>query len=264
MQFNHLGQNSQYPNSYDPSLIQVVQRNKPQNMPEVFYGFDLWWAYEVSWLDNNNKPHVAIAELIFPAESKMLVESKSLKLYLNSFNMQIVDDHLTLEQIIKSDLEHSFNSNVQVKIILPKDWRHKERKNLYKCLDEQEIRCEFTEINPRLLKTNSNLVTENLMSNLLKSNCLITNQPDWGSIFISYQGQQIDHAGLLKYIVSYRNHNGFHENCLDRCFADILEYCKPDKLVIHAQYTRRGGIDINPVRSNYPVDEFTVLRSYRQ
>lgn len=264
MNFQHLGQTSLYPEVYNPKLLQAVERKHPQHMPKTFYGFDLWWAYEISWLNNNNKPAVAIAEIIFPASSTTIVESKSLKLYLNSFNMHNFRNAEMVKTTICNDLSKLTKLPVSVKFMAV-DSEIKSAKLDYICLDHIETHGNFTVVDANLLKhdTKNEIVSEKLVSHLLKSNCLVTKQPDWGSIFIEYTGRKINHEALLQYIISYRNHIGFHEHCVDLCFADILQKCQPEQLTVRAQYTRRGGIDINPVRSTKETKQ-SISRLFRQ
>lgn len=265
MSFQHLGQKSLYPEFYSPDLLQAVDRKHPKHMPKHFFGFDLWWAYEISWLNDNNKPEVAIAEIIFPASSPIIVESKSLKLYFNSFNMHNFDSKATVQAIIRNDLTQLTQSSVSVKL-LEVDAAVNSAKLDYTCLDNIDTHGNFTNVDASLLKNDAKpeIVSERLVSHLLKSNCLVTKQPDWGSIFIEYTGRKINHTTLLQYIISYRNHIGFHEHCVDLCFADILQQCQPEQLTVRAQYTRRGGIDINPVRSTTKTDDISLKRIPRQ
>lgn len=264
MEFDFLGKGSLYPEEYDPGLIQAVERKRPKNMPNVYYGFDLWWAYEISWLNPKSKPIVATAEIIFPANSKKLIESKSFKLYLNSLNMKKFDNVESVIDTIKSDLEKVYDMPVSVVLNTNLSNSVEVKPKLYDCIDQLDVECNFDQIDKSNLCKENYLVNERLVSHLLKSNCLVTNQPDWGSLFLDYVGHKINHQGLLKYIVSYRNHNGFHEHCVDQCFSDISESCQPESLIVHAQYTRRGGLDINPVRSNKPIVGHKFIRTFRQ
>lgn len=257
-----LGKKSGYEAKYNPLLLFPIQRAPkrieididPTNLP--FYGIDLWNHYEVSWLNPKGKPIVAIATIQYDCQSPKLIESKSLKLYFNSFNQtffKTVDD---VEQVIRQDLSQALETAVQVKLLplstitmadLPKSL-HLSGENI----DELDITCADYMVRSDLLKTGKQRVEEILSSNLLKSNCLVTNQPDWGSIQICYSGLQIDKESLLQYLVSFRNHNEFHEQCIERIFIDILVNCKPTSLTVYGRYTRRGGIDINPIRSTDP------------
>ena len=263
MDFTHLGQGSIYAQEYNPGLLQAVPRIKPKHMPEQVHGFDLWWAYEVSWLNPNKKPMVAVAEIVFPADSKCLIESKSLKLYLNSLNMQVFAEPDLVSSLIAKDLSELLEAAVTVKFKAV-DSAHDQADLTYNCLDDLDVKGSFEVIDNSFLKISQDIVSEKLVSHLLKSNCLVTNQPDWGSVFIEYTGPQIDHHGLLQYIISFRNHNGFHEQCVDLIFADIMAKCQPELLQVRAQYTRRGGLDINPIRSNTLINSTMLARTFRQ
>lgn len=250
-----LGKKSKYTDEYCPELLFPISRTIKRQEIGIqttlpFYGADIWTAYELSWLNVKGKPVVAIGEFIFPADSPNLVESKSLKLYLNSFNnskFAALDD---VKICIEQDLSQASGKKVQVKI-----------KQLHAikpvtltdfqgiCLDDFDLECSDYNYLPALLETNDELVEEVLYSNLLKSNCLVTGQPDWGSIQITYSGKKINHESLLKYLVSFRNHQEFHEQCVERIFMDLMRYCAPNSLTVFARYTRRGGLDINPYRS---------------
>ena len=267
-----LGKKSTYINHYDASLLFAIPRiSKRQeigvddnNLP--FFGFDIWNHYEVSWLNLNGKPMIAIAEIIYPCTSKNIIESKSMKLYFNSFNNTKFDNITELENIIKTDISNKILANVECSLIpinCHNTFSYIKSSNYnpsviydpshnYQCLDELDIVCTSYLPKPEYLHLdqNNNNITEYLYSNLLKSNCLVTNQPDWGSIYIIYSGNKINHPSLLKYIVSLRDHNEFHEQCVERVFMDIMQYCQPKELTVYARYTRRGGLDINPYRSN--------------
>jgi len=254
---SQLGKKTEYIATYTPSLLFPIARdekrneiNVPANLP--FTGFDIWNAFEISWLNAAGKPCIAIAEFFIPCESECLIESKSFKLYLNSFNQERFESAKEVETTLISDLSKSTGANVKVNIILPSEFHKltfKEPEGV--CLDDLEFECDVYEINSSFLKTNNIKTNETLFSNLLKSNCLVTGQPDWASIQIRYTGNQIDHEGLLRYLISFRNHNEFHEQCVERIFMDITNACQPEKLTVYARYTRRGGLDINPFRSNF-------------
>ncbi|MFN7096119.1 MAG: NADPH-dependent 7-cyano-7-deazaguanine reductase QueF, partial [Gammaproteobacteria bacterium] len=257
-----LGKKSAYDVSYNPDKLFPIPRSgkrkeigiDPDNLP--FYGVDIWNHYEVSWINSKGKPIVAIAEIYYDCHSPNIVESKSLKLYFNSFNNTTFADVSTVEKTVAKDLAERVGADVFVKIT-PLDRIKNE--TLYHamdgvCLDDLDISCTTYSVDPSSLTVESKTVTETVYSDLLKSNCLVTNQPDWGSVQISYKGKQINHTGLLQYIVSFRNHNEFHEQCIERIFADIMKYCEPKELTVYGRYTRRGGLDINPYRSTNKVD----------
>lgn len=252
----HLGQKSKYVSVYTPSLLQTVPRSLNRstlNIITTFYGYDLWHLYELSFLNEKGKPMVAVGEIYVPAESECIVESKSLKLYLNSFNQTKFKDIQTVEETIKKDLSDILNIAVDIKLYTLKEAKSfaiSECNGF--CLDDLDISVTEYDMNPNLLHSSDsvNKVSETIYTNLLKSNCLITGQPDWGTLVVTYKGQQIDHESLLKYVISMRQHNEFHEHCVERIFTDICNNCKEiEELKVEAFYTRRGGIDINPVRS---------------
>jgi 7-cyano-7-deazaguanine reductase len=266
-----LGKETPYLTHYDPSLLFGIPRAETREQikilgPLPFKGADIWYAYELSWLNPKGKPIVAIAEMTFPCSSPNLMESKALKRYLHSFNQTKFKTILEVQNIMEQDLSASCKSTVKVNIIQPSQFKEYFALKDFDgtCLDELDVATDIYTIDPTLLKVNSSNVNENLYSNLLKSNCLVTNQPDWGHVYISYKGKQIDHGSLLKYIISYRNHDGFHEQCIERIFVDILNRCHPEQLTVYGRYTRRGGLDINPFRSNFEDEPSFNFRLFRQ
>lgn len=256
-----LGKETTYIDNYDATLLQAVPRSLnreplgiiPDNLP--FHGADIWTLYELSWLNARGLPQVAIGEVRIPADSVNLIESKSFKLYLNSFNQTQFDSWEQVNHILLHDLSQCAQGKVNVKL-----FRLNQLEGLPigsfsgECIDDQLIEINNYNFDDRLLvnavNDTQNHVKEQLVSHLLKSNCLITNQPDWGSIQICYQGPKIDREALLRYLVSFRHHNEFHEQCVERIFNDIQRYCIPTRLTVYARYTRRGGLDINPYRTN--------------
>ncbi|MGA0040854.1 MAG: NADPH-dependent 7-cyano-7-deazaguanine reductase QueF [Pirellulales bacterium] len=273
-----LGKPSTYVSHYDPSLLYPMARQPKRDEIGItgalpFFGADLWTAYEVSWLNRRGKPEVAIARFTVPAESTHIVESKSLKLYLNSFSSTHFDDPAAVSQRIEHDLSQAFwhqgpvTTRVMVDVATPESWSRETVGPLEGVLlDVIDVACTAYQPAPDLLSADMHrpAVTESLVTNLLKSNCLVTGQPDWGSLRITYTGPPIDHAGLLQYIVSYRSHNEFHEPCVERIFMDLTRRCRPARLEVYARYTRRGGLDINPWRSSHPVSAPTHIRTARQ
>ncbi len=253
-----LGKPSAYCAEYNPALLFPISRQFKRDEIGIhaevlpFRGVDVWTAYELSWLNGKGKPVVALAEFVFPADSPNIIESKSFKLYLNSFNGTRFDTQAQVAQQLQQDLTQAAGASVKVKI-LPIDREQKLVGDLEDgvCLDHQDIAIEAYQLNPEQLKVGSENVEETLYSHLLKSNCLVTGQPDWATLVIKYRGKRIERAGLLRYIVSFRNHNEFHEQCVERIFTDIEKYCQPDALTVYARYVRRGGLDINPFRSNF-------------
>lgn len=253
-----LGKSTIYANSYDPTLLQDVPRslNREElklganNLP--FVGFDLWNIYELSWLNKKGKPVVATAIVKVPFDSDNLIESKSFKLYLNSFNQTQFDSLQAVQKILTEDLSRCANKEVSVDL----------NGNLNKfddklgtfngcCLDDLDICINNYQLKPEYLEniSGSEVVSETLYSHLLKSNCLITNQPDWGSVEISYTGKKLNREKLLRYLISFRLHNEFHEQCVERIYCDLMKFAEIDSLSVYARYTRRGGLDINPLRA---------------
>lgn len=252
-----LGKAVSYTEHYAPQLLQAVPRSLNREdlaitQQQPFTGEDIWNGYELSWLNEKGKPNIAIMCCSVPYDSPNLIESKSFKLYLNSFNQTKVATLDELQQMLERDLSQCAGKQVTVSLYTPKQFSAFQVQELEgECLDELDIEVEHYSPQQNMLQTSSAQVTETLCSHLLKSNCLITSQPDWASIQIRYQGNKIDRQALLKYLISFRSHNEFHEQCVERIFCDILTQCKPDKLTVYARYTRRGGLDINPFRSNF-------------
>lgn len=265
-----LGKESSYISTYTPTLLFGVSRRRKRQEIGIssdlpFYGVDIWNAYEVSWLNPKGKPQVAVAEFIFPHNSTYLIESKSFKLYLNSLNQTQIESREKLSELLARDLSIAAEGKVQVKLLSFEDFTAKQIETLSGvCLDNLDIDCKDYVPQPCFLATSKHHTKETLISNLLKSNCLITRQPDWASIQISYEGPQIEHEGLLRYLVSFRNHDEFHEQCVERIFTDIMRQCGPSELTVYARYTRRGGLDINPFRSTSPHMKPENLRLFRQ
>jgi 7-cyano-7-deazaguanine reductase len=255
-----LGQKSAYIQTYTPTLLFPITRKSTKD----FFGFDLWHGYELSWLNLQGKPMMAVAEFIFPCHSPYLIESKSFKLYLNSFNQTSVESIEKLAELLQKDLSNASGDKVIVKLKNLNEINSESFQILSgTCLDEQDIACDTYYVNPDYLTCDHDMVNQTVYSHLLKSNCPVTNQPDWASIVIDYKGQQINHAGLLRYIVSFRDHQDFHEQCVERIFSDIWQRCAPEKLTVAAYYTRRGGLDINPVRSSHEIPIYSI-RLWRQ
>lgn len=253
--YQALGKITSYASDYDKSLLQPIPRlpkRKEISVPDPlpFYGEDIWNAYEISWLDAKGKPMVALGEFRLDAHSLNIIESKSLKLYLYALHQTKLDSLHTLEALLTRDLSEAAQGRVSVLLTPLSDARD----SLYiqlpgRSIDGLDVDCHEYQPNPALLKTLSGVSSQILSSNLLKSNCLVTGQPDWGSVQIQYTGPTIDEASLLRYIVSFRQHEEFHEQCVERIFMDILRQCKPQALTVYGRYTRRGGLDINPYRS---------------
>ena len=254
-----LGKPAAYATQYDSSLLFPMARKPKRDELGLsgtlpFFGIDIWNAYEVSWLNLRGKPQIAIVSITVPADSPSIVESKSLKLYLNAFNQTRLGGAEALLELLRADLSAGFGAPVQISLTMPDAFdrlRMAELDGLL--LDRLDIEVDDYKPEPTLLKANQeeSNVEETLLSHLLKSNCLVTGQPDWGSVQIRYVGAPIDQEGLLRYLIGFREHHEFHEQCVERIFMDILRQCKPQKLAVYARYTRRGGIDINPWRSNF-------------
>lgn len=247
-----LGKTTTYINTYTPSLLFPIPRKTKRDEIGIetlpFTGVDIWTAYEVSWLNLKGKPHVAIGEFRIPCESPNIIESKSLKLYLSSFTGSKFESIEQVKQLIEKDLSANTGSQVKVDLFSVDEPSLAPGHLQGRCLDSLDVECTQYMPDPTLLKTNGEMVEEVVYSHLLKSNCLVTGQPDWGSIEIAYRGSKIDHGSLVKYIVSLRDHNEFHEQCVERIFCDLKRVCQPQWLSVYARYTRRGGLDINPFR----------------
>lgn len=254
-----LGKAAAYQTHYDPSLLYPMPRAPKRAELQLsgslpFFGMDVWNAYEVSWLNMRGKPQVAIATWQVPADSPNIIESKSLKLYFNALNQSRLAGPEALLDLLRADLSAGFGAPIQIQLTVSDSFQQLKMGELDGLLlDRLDIEVDRYEPDPSLLKADHDAapVEEKLVSHLLKSNCLVTGQPDWGSVQIHYVGAAIEQEGLLKYLIGFREHNEFHEQCVERIFMDILRQCQPQKLMVTARYTRRGGIDINPWRSNF-------------
>ena len=273
-----LGKAAIYQDQYDPSLLFPIPRAPKRaelglNGSLPFLGADMWTAFELSWLNLRGKPQIALAHVTIPCETLNIVESKSFKLYLNSFNNTRFADATDVLERLRADLTEAVwrgtvpQASVGVALRGPEQFDSEPVHELDGLsLDRLDLECVHYQPAPELLTTvpDAPPVSEVLVSNLLKSNCLVTGQPDWGSVQISYFGAPIVQEGLLQYLVSFRNHHEFHEQCVERIFMDILTRCKPHKLSVYARYTRRGGLDINPFRTNHPQRLPVNTRTARQ
>ena len=253
-----LGQQSAYISQYTPSLLQPVPRSLNRDdlglrgeLP--FQGCDVWTLYELSWLNAKGKPVVAIGEVFVPATSPNLIESKSFKLYLNSFNQTRCDSLEAVQALLVQDLSGCAGAPVSVTLFTLDQAPHQIAQLPGECIDSLDIEVDGYEFDETLLQgaAGREIVEETLPSHLLKSNCLVTSQPDWGSVVIHYRGPRLDREKLLRYLISFRQHNEFHEQCIERIFTDLKHFCAPEQLTVHARYTRRGGLDINPFRSDW-------------
>nr|WP_314740484.1 NADPH-dependent 7-cyano-7-deazaguanine reductase QueF [uncultured Haemophilus sp.] len=255
-----LGQKTEYKSQYDASLLQPVPRRLNREGLGIVeqqpfnQGADVWTCYELSWLNPNGLPQVAIADVAIDFRSENLIESKSFKLYLNSFNQTKFASIAEVEAVLAKDLSQCARGEVSVKIHKLAEYTNQPIVDFTgECIDEQEIKIDSYEFSNQYLEnvTEGDVVEETLVSHLLKSNCLITSQPDWGSVQIHYVGKKLNREKLLHYLVSFREHNEFHEQCVERIFTDLMQFAELEKLTVYARYTRRGGLDINPFRSNF-------------
>lgn len=266
-QHNPLGQATVYPQHYDASLLFGIVRSEGRQANGLgdslpFQGVDIWTHYELSWLDAEGKPEAGIAEIRVPADSPCLIESKSMKLYFNSLNFERFANQQALLERVQQDLSQVAGKPVGFRLMAATELAVKDFPGT--CIDNEAlIEPGFELSTSTLLADADRQVAEVLHSHLLRSNCPVTNQPDWGSVLVRYEGPAIDRGGLLAYLLSYRNHADFHEQCVERIFMDIQRHCQPRKLTVYARYTRRGGLDINPFRTNCG-DEVPVCRMARQ
>ncbi len=265
-----LGKAVAWPERYDPGLLFLIERAQAraelrvgsQSLP--FVGYDLWTCHELGWLDARGKPVVAIARLRVPASSPRLFESKSLKLYLNGFAHERIAARATLQALIATDLSAAAGAAVAVELLEPTGTLPI-REPEGACIDDIDIAIDrYGPPDPDALRTHAEVVEEALVSHLFRSNCPVTGQPDWASVQVRYRGPRIDRASLLRYLVSFRSHNGFHESCVERLFADLATRCRPEALSVLARFTRRGGIDINPWRATPGYPEPDPIRCARQ
>ena len=261
-----LGKEVVQPRGHDPSVLYPIPRT-PRDIE--IHGYDLWRAYELIWLNSRGKPETGILEIVYPSRSGFMVESKSLKLYLGGLSYSRFDARKDLEETIRTDLEHILRTDwISVGILeqgrfSQASWKpHPEGT----CLDGIDVSIDAYQRDPGLLACSKVTTSEALFSDLLRTNCPITGQPDWASVLVRYQGRAIRQESLLKYLCSYRDHEGFSEDVCEQIFSDITERCRPEMLSVRCFYTRRGGIDINPMRCSHPVmvDEIDRSRLIRQ
>ncbi len=255
---SQLGRPNEYPSHYSPDLLFAIPRAETRDALDIgraqpFHGRDVWHAFELTWLDSNGKPAIATARIVVDANSPNLVESKSLKLYLNSLAMERYASAEDVRRLVASDLGNAAGDGVSVEIFVGPQPDGAAVGDLPgRCIDDLEIDAVYDGVDASVIKTaGDDVVAETLHSHLLRSNCPVTNQPDIGSVLIRYEGTRIDAASLLAYIVSYRSHSGFHEACVERMFVDLKKRARPGKLTVHAHFNRRGGLDINPFRSDF-------------
>lgn len=253
-----LGKTSEYVATYTPALLYPIPRATKwaelgltaQTLP--YQGVDLWNCYELSWLTPSGKPVVAIGEFSFLADSPNIIESKSFKLYLNSLNQSIFTSSSELAVVLQRDLSLVSGAPVGVRV---RGLAEVEREGVAclpgVCIDELDVVIDdYNQPQPELLRCEpERVISESLHSHLLRSNCPVTGQPDWGSVVVEYSGAALDHGSFLRYLVSFRQHADFHEQCVERIFLDLQRLLKPQALTVYARYLRRGGLDINPYRS---------------
>jgi 7-cyano-7-deazaguanine reductase len=260
--FSHLplGKNTHFVEHYDPQLIATIDRNAARKRfniavqqasleKRLFWGVDLWNSYEMSWLNEKGVPQVGILTLSIPAESPLLLESKSAKLYLASFNQSKFETSSEVLSCIEKDISSALKVNIQA-AFQSLSTRWPEQTFLGTSIDDVEVSIDHYDYQPNFLQVSSSQVEkERLYSHVLRTLCPVTGQPDWASVFIEYSGAEIVKEGLLRYLVSLRCHSIFHEMAIERIFLDIMERCRPKHLSVYGAFTRRGGIDINPFRS---------------
>lgn len=260
---SQLGKDIRFKKSYAPELLFAVPRSlarselkldqlNPINHTLPFFGFDIWNAYEAAWLNINRQTQVGVLQIQVPCESPNLFESKSLKLYLQSLRHETFKTSEDYLDLIQKDLSQLCQASVNIKWISHCNHTQVLTPPQGICLDDLSICIKPEEekiIRSDLLNTHTEIVEETCFTHAFESNCPVTQQPDWASVIIHYQGKKIHHEGLLKYLLSFRHHLGFHEACVEKIFSDILNHCHPQALHVTAHYTRRGGIDINPNRS---------------
>ncbi|QEA39464.1 NADPH-dependent 7-cyano-7-deazaguanine reductase QueF [Pistricoccus aurantiacus] len=265
-----LGRESAYPEHYDAELLYAIPRaanRQPLGIDETalpFVGEDEWHAFEVSWLNARGKPLVAVTRFRLPADSPYLIESKSWKLYLNSFNQTCFASVERVEQTLVRDLSTAAGAPVAVRLFAVDDPELAVTNLPGECIDHLEVDITRYTPDPTLILVSHEIAEETLHSHLLKSNCPVTGQPDWGSVLIRYRGPKLERKGLLKYLISYRQHQDFHEHCVEHIFMDLMRQARPQSLLIMARYVRRGGLDISPWRATPGERPFESLRLARQ
>lgn len=265
-----LGHATDYPDTYDASLLFAVRRAPQREAIGVtgalpFTGADVWTAYEHTWLDRAGKPQIAVVSFEVPVTSPMIVESKSVKLYLGSFAQSRFADAAKVAAVIESDLSAATRAPVRAALVAQGGFGRMSLAELAgESLDGIEVAIDRYVVDASVLAASGDTVSETLRTDLFRSVCPVTGQPDYASISIGYRGPRVDREGLLRYLVSYRLHAGFHEHCAERIFVDLVERCRCDALTVHARFTRRGGLDINPFRTNAGAMVPPQLRTPRQ
>lgn len=266
-----LGKRTSYGFDYDPSVLFPIARSEGRRLLGIgeklpFCGGDLWTAYEFSWLGLTGLPEVAIIEFEFPCESPSLVESKSFKLYLNSFNQSRFKNSEQILETLHADLARVCGAAVRIRLFPVTGYSCRTQMPLqagYRLIDDPAVACGHYLPDPGLLSCRGGEVEQKLCSYRFRSLCPVTGQPDWASFYIHYRGRQICEKSLLQYLVSFRSHAGFHEQCVEQVFVDLMRQCAPASLMVYARFLRRGGLDINPLRSTEVVS-FPPLGDPRQ
>jgi 7-cyano-7-deazaguanine reductase len=265
-----LGRQTGNPDRYDATLLFSVSRAPQRAALGIvgalpFAGIDVWTAYELTWLDDGGKPQVALATFEVPVDSPSIIESKSMKLYLGSFAQTPFAGMTEVAGTIERDLSQACGARVGVTLRGPASFDVQAIRELEGVnLDDQRVDCDVYDVDPAFLAANGAVVEETLTSRLFRSVCPVTGQPDIASVQIAYRGPRIDREGLLRYLVSYRLHAGFHEHCIERIFVDLASRCRTERLSVLARFTRRGGLDINPFRTNAGVANPDNVRTARQ
>lgn len=256
-----LGRTVSYPTVYDPSLLCPIPRSKARSAlgistPLPFIGYDLWRCYELSWLAENGCPQIALCEIRVPCESPNIIESKSMKLYLGSYNGTRMRSLDSVRDMIEKDLRASAGDlRVSVEIFPPSRWAALNPQAIAGvCIDSDQPEISTYDRDASLLSVGRKKATEKIYSHLLRTVCPVTGQPDWATVAISYTGKEINHQSALKYIASFRSHSGFHEECAEAIFTDLSRVAETDSLLVTCFFTRRGGIDITPIRSSLKSD----------
>jgi 7-cyano-7-deazaguanine reductase len=253
---NPLGKEIGYPNTLDSSVLfgiarELARKELNANKELIFRGSDLWRCYEFSWLNDKGKPENKILELTIPCLSENIVESKSLKLFLGSFaNEKFATQELVADKIKEALVPILKCEDIQLDFInldsfIPETHILKNDESL----DGLDLEIDCYQVNPSLLKVGDNQVAKKVYTDLFRALCPVTGQPDWATIVIEYKGAEIKAEGLLKYLISFRNHQGFHEEACERIFVDLIQHCTPKELTVSCYFTRRGGIDISPMRT---------------
>lgn len=265
-----MGKATTYPHTFDPGLLLAIPRSTNRKLLGLsdklpFVGADVWYAYEISWLNLQGVPKIAIGRFTFSSHSPNLIESKSFKLFLNSMNQEKFENKQQVIDLLSEHLSQISGDEVKIELIELNESEELIQAPQGICIDNQELAINDYHPNSELLRSDNNRVAEeNLYSDLFKSNCPVTDQPDWGSVSISYKGPAISHEGLLAYLVSYRLHSDYHENCVEKIFVDLQEKCCPQELTVQANFLRRGGLDINPIRSTLNDQSIKPARFIRQ